>query len=99
MDTLPKPRRYSFVEHIISRTVGVLIVSAAVGPGLRDMRVSAYERFSRLPHEELLLALEADIGPSSVVPMIGETFLIGLGLLALVEGLAAVTRIWVIPRA
>lgn len=99
MDTLPKPRRYSLVEHIISRTVAVLIVSAAVGPGMRDLRVRAFEKYAQLPHEELLLALEAGVGTSSVVPMIGETFLVGLGLLGLVEGIASLTRIWVIPRS
>ena len=91
-------RRYTFVEHVMTRVVSVLIVAAAVGPGWRDFREAELRERKRLPHEDLLMALEAQVtGPA--LPLIFETFAMGLALLAAVEGLSALTRVWIIPRS
>ncbi len=94
-----RPRRYTLVDHALTRSVAVFAVAAAVGPFIRDTRADALSRYERMSPEEVLSALRTEVGSESLIPLIGETFLLGLVLLAAVEGIAAAFRIWIIPRA
>jgi len=92
-------RRHALLEHAATRIVAVLLVAAAFGPWIRDARVDALATYDALPREELLALLHEQAGSGAVAETIGLLFLVGLAFLGLVEAVAAVIRLWVIPRA